>query len=559
MSRWHALRPVIRLFWRTRRTGLATGTLLAVTTILAGVALLGLSGWFITAAALAGATTAAAIGFDVFRPAAAIRFLALVRTAGRYGERLVTHDATLAVVAALRVRLFRGWAEPGAAHDLLTRPARLLHRLTCDVDALDGLYLRVLLPLGAAAAAWVAIAFALGLLSPALGGAVLLVLASAGGGLTWWTARASTDAARRRAHTAQALRVRAIDLLAGQADWSMTGRLADRRDAVAMAEARLAAAEDALHRIETRAGFGFNVTGTIVLVGTLLAAGLLVEAGTISVPLAVLSILLAVAAIEPFGALRRLGGELGRTILGARRLGPRLVPAVVTPPRAPADALILRQVTACHPDASEPALRDVSLTIGAGERVALIGPSGAGKSTLLSVMAGDITPLHGTVASPPSALLPQRTALFHDTVRGNLLLADPTADTVRLDAALAAAGLADTVAVLPNGLDTTLGEGGAGLSTGQSRRLALARMLLRNSPVWLLDEPTDGLEDRLGREILARVAGMTAGRTLVISTHLEREAALADRLVVVENGYVVASHRRGEAGYPVALARLRPG
>ena len=563
MTRWQALRPVIGLFWRTRRTGLAVGTLLAVTTILAGVALLGLSGWFIAASALAGASTAAAIGFDVFRPAAAIRAFALIRTAGRYGERLATHDATLAVVAALRVHLFRGWAEPGAAHALLTRPARLLHRITCDVDALDGLYLRVLLPLAAAVAAWLAIALALGLLSPALGAAVLLVLLMAGGGLTWWTARASTDAARRRAHAAEALRVRAIDLLAGQADWIMTGRLAERRTAVLSADVRLQEAEDALHRIETRAGFGFSLIGTGLLAGTLLAAGMLVEAGMISVPLAVLAILLAVAAVEPFGALRRLGGELGRTVLAARRLGPRIMPAQspdpVPCPSKAGDAVTLRRVTVRHPGSSVPALREVSLTIANGERVALIGPSGAGKSTLLAVLAGDLAPLHGTVQTRASALLPQRTALFHDTVRGNLLLADPTADTARLLGVVAAAGLEETVAALPQGLDTPLGEGGSGLSTGQSRRLALARLLLRDSPLWLLDEPTDGLEDSLGRDIMARIAAAADGRTIFISTHLQREAALADRLVVIEKGQVFASFHRGEDGYAVALARLRAG
>jgi ATP-binding cassette subfamily C protein CydC len=120
-------------------------------TLLAGVALLGLSGWFITATAVA-ALAGAAATFDIFAPGAGIRLLALVRTGARYGERLVTHDATLRVLARLRERLFRGYATPNAAGALRLRPARLLFRLTAEVDALDSLYLRVLAPIGAAAA-----------------------------------------------------------------------------------------------------------------------------------------------------------------------------------------------------------------------------------------------------------------------------------------------------------------------------------------------------------------------------------------------------------------------
>ena len=163
--RFAPLTPIIKLFWRERRGGLMAGTALSAATVLAGIALLGVSGWFVTAAAIAGLTTATALAFDVFAPSAAIRFLALSRTAARYFERLQTHDATLRVLAGLRVSLFRGFAAPGAARALGLRPARLLFRLTADVDALDSLYLRVLVPAAVAVVAGLAAILALGFLS----------------------------------------------------------------------------------------------------------------------------------------------------------------------------------------------------------------------------------------------------------------------------------------------------------------------------------------------------------------------------------------------------------
>ncbi|WP_419899091.1 ATP-binding cassette domain-containing protein [Roseomonas sp. USHLN139] len=557
----NTLLPVLSIFWQAQRRALLAGAGLAAATMLAGVALLGLSGWFITATALAGLSASAAIGFDVFRPGAGIRFLALARTAGRYGERLVTHDATLAVLAALRERLFRGWAAPMAARQLLARPARLLFRLTADVDALDGLYLRLLLPLGAALSVTAGAGLALGLLHPGLGLGLAALLLAAGLGLPAAAARAGRRPARRRAHAAEALRARTTDLLGGQAELLLAGRLPAQRDAVLAAEARLAGAEDALHRIETRTGLGFGLAGSLALAGTLLAAGALVEEGTLTVPQAAMALLVAFAALEPFGALRRGAVELGRLLLAARRLAPRLSAApppsgLPLPPRG--ESLRLEAVTAGHPGAAAPVLRGLSLRLRAGERVAVIGASGAGKSSLLALAAGELAPWQGRLAALPACLMTQRSELFQDSLADNLRLADPAAPDATLWQALADAGLESTVAALPGGLAARLGEGGTGLSAGQARRLSLARLLLRGAPLWLLDEPTEGLDPLLAREVLARIAARAGAASLLIATHIRREAALADRLLLLEDGRLVAEHRRGEAGYAATLAMLRP-
>ncbi|MGL4286053.1 MAG: amino acid ABC transporter ATP-binding/permease protein [Phreatobacter sp.] len=561
MMIWRDLRPVLALFMAERRGLMAGGMALAAATILAGVALLGLSGWFITATALAGLSATAALTFDVFAPSAGIRFLALARTGARYGERLVTHEATLRILAALRERLFRGWAEPQAARSLLMRPAKLLFRLTADIDALDSLYLRLLVPAGAAIAAALAAAIALGLMQAWLGLALGGWLLLAGFGLPVLAARRAVPWARRRAHAVEALRARTIDLVAGQTELVMAGRLDAHLAATRAADRRLMAAEDRLNRIETEVTAGFGAAAAGALAGTLLGVAALAEAGTIGAPVAALGLLIALGSVEPFAGLRRGAVELGRTLLTARRLSPRLAPMpAAARPSPPSEACAVRfaAVTAGHPGAERPIFQDLSLTIRRGERVAVIGPSGAGKSTLLALIAGEMAPASGVVEAVDSTLLTQRTELFHDSLRENLVLADPAADDAGLWYALDAAGLGRDLRAAARGLDTPLGEAGLGLSGGQGRRLALARLLLRASPLWLLDEPTEGLDRATACDVLERLALRLGGRSLVVVTHLRREAALADRLLILEMGCIVASPQRGEPGFDTALAGLRP-
>ncbi|WP_295981188.1 ATP-binding cassette domain-containing protein, partial [uncultured Variovorax sp.] len=489
---WRDLRLVLRPFLATQPRWLLLGCLLAAITVLAGMALLGLSGWFITATALAGLHAATAFTFDVFMPSAGIRLLALGRTASRYGERLVTHDATFAVLADMRVRLFRGWARAEAARQLLMRPARLLFRLTADIDALESLYLRLLVPAAAALGAALLAGTVLGFMHAAMGLALALWLVIAGWGIASAVARRARRPAVRRAHAIETLRARTVDLVAGQADLVMAGRIDAQREALMVADAQLAKADLALNRLEASAGFAYGSAGTLTLVGVLLAVGLLVGEGAIGVPAAALALLVALTATEPFAALRRGALDAGRTWLAVRRLAPRMDRAVDEPAattNAPDSGIALRleQVTVAHGGSGTPVLAEASLTLRAGERVALIGASGAGKSSLLAAIAGEITPRSGSVLAQPACLLTQRTELFQDSLRDNLRLASPEATDEQLHAVLQAAGLQDEVRALSTGLDTRLGEGGLGLSGGQSRRLALGRLLLRDVPLWLLD------------------------------------------------------------------------
>ncbi|AJD45252.1 cysteine ABC transporter ATP-binding/permease subunit CydC (plasmid) [Rhizobium gallicum bv. gallicum R602sp] len=554
------LAPILKLFFSENPRGLLAGALLSAATVIAGLALLGLSGWFITAASIAG-LSATAVAFDVFAPAAAIRLLAISRTAARYGERMTTHDATLGILAALRETLFRGWAAPDAARNLLRRPSKALFRLTADIDALDSLYLRILVPIGAAIGAAVVAVVTLGIMHPAFGLTVGAVLLGSGIWVPIVAGGLASKPARRRAYGIEALRSRAIDLTAGQTDLMMASRIKAQCASVLAADRYTARADRHLNRIETGVTLTFGLGTAILLAGSLLAVAALAEVKAITAPVAALGLLIAFAAVEPFTALRRGALEFGRVLVAAKRIGPRLTEETLRQIRSAPEAGIalgLQEVSVRHDGCAADALHAISLELRLGEALAVIGPSGAGKSTLLSLLADEIEPRVGTAACVDATLLTQKTELFQDTLEGNLRLAKPEASDAELREALVAAGLLSEVEALPKGLGTPLGEGGFGLSGGQSRRLALARLFLRDTPLWLLDEATEGLDSATASDVMSRLKDRAYGRSLVIACHARREAAIADQIAVIKDGRITELSRRGEAAFERALERLRP-
>ncbi|MCO8166026.1 thiol reductant ABC exporter subunit CydC [Pseudomonas sp. 21LCFQ010] len=567
MSR-KAQRPALYLLigWFRREGGctLQTGVLLAAITALCSAALLGLSGWFISATALAGVSVATALVFDVFMPSAGIRLFALGRTFSRYAERLVTHDVTLELLARMRVQLFCGWARPGAARRLALRPARLLFRLTCDVDALDSLYLRIWLPLGTALVAVLAVATALLLVDARLGVLVLVYSLVVSAMVMGKTASAAVRPAALRACRLEKLRGQCSDLVAGQTELLMSGQVDAHCQALLATEQQLRREDDRLQQLDAGAALGFGLFSGMLVAGVMLATGWLVADQQIDVPLAVLGILLTLTLGEPLLALRRAALEVARSTLAAKRVSPQLVeePAGVVScdaePVAGQREIVLQGVHVRHDGAGGDCLRDINLQIAAGERVALIGSSGAGKSSLMAALTGELQIRQGELSLGEYGWLTQRTELFRDTVRDNLLLARPSACDEQLWQVLGTAGLASTLRQWPQGLDTRLGEGGLGLSGGQARRLTLARLLLRDQPVWLLDEPTEGLDNHTASEVLRRLSEQGRDRTWLLATHLRREARLADRLVLLRDGRIVDHWWRGSHGYDEALEQLRP-
>lgn len=550
---------LLRLFRQAAGRKLGLGLLIAGITALAGAGLLGLSGWFITATGIAGLSAGTALVFDVFRPGAGVRGLAILRTGARYGERLVTHDATLSVIAGLRVRLFRAMARPGLGRALAQRPGRLLFRITGDLDALDTLYLRLMVPVSVLLVLALAGMAGLALLTGWAGLLPGLFLMLTGLAMLILGGRGGVAAGGLRAAALEALRLRLLDLVAGRVDWRLAGRQEQAESLALSAEARLARADDRLNRLESRLTLGQGLAGTALLSGGVLLCAALVERGLFGGPAVALFVLVLLGMMEPLGALRRGAVELGRGLRAVRRVGNALSgPAGVAGADAAVTDITLCDVRFRHDNAPSPLFDGFNLSIPAGQHVAVIGDSGAGKSSLLALLTGEAVPQAGTVRLPAWALLGQDAALFQDSVRANLLLADPAADDTRLWEVLDQAGLGRVVREMPGGLEAPLGEGGTGLSSGQRRRLALARFLLQDKPLWLLDEVTEGIDLSVAALILTKIKASAAGRTILLVTHLRREAALADRIIRLSQGRVVMDVARGDPAFDQALSTLRP-
>ncbi len=389
---------------------------------------------------------------------------------------------------------------------------------------------------------------------------IALTLLCVGLGLPLVAAKRAEKPMRQRAKGTEALRARTVDLVAGQTELIMAGRMDSQNASIMRADSYIASSDRVLNRIEISTGAGLGILHAGLLAGGLIGAGLLMQAGLINAPVAALALLIILGAMEPFAALRRGALELGRTILAARRITPALEASDAIqslPSPAKGSAVTLEQVGLRHEGSITKALDAFDLNIVAGDRVAIIGSSGAGKSTLFNLLAGEISAENGTVRVLPARLLTQRTELFKDSLRNNLKLAKSDANDAELNAALEAAGLGDFMEAQTEGLDTVLGEGGLGLSGGQARRLALARLFLTDAPLWLLDEPTEGLDQATAEDVLYRLDEQAKDRTLLIATHIQREARICDRAIVLEQGALVNSMTKGEPSFEEALKSLR--
>ncbi|RYH08330.1 thiol reductant ABC exporter subunit CydC [Tropicimonas sp. IMCC6043] len=543
-----ALRSILALIWRDERRALLRGAALAITVLGMGIALLGLSGWFIAAAGAAGLAGLGAV-FDVFRPSAAVRFLALGRTAARYGERLLTHDATLRALARLRIRLLAGLIHAPFGETGRLRGSQGLNRLTADVDALDGIALRLVLPIlaGGVTLAGACILLArLVTLSVALWSVGSFAIGAIGALV--WAARRSDRPSRRAGAAARAFRVRLIDLLRGRAILAFSGQHARFQADVLAADSRARAAALDMAATERRAGAVAAIAASLATAGALLLGAELARAGLLSPPRAALGFFATLALAETLAPLRRGVAELGGMRDAARRITRQLDTAPMsTIPPAPALALTPGHLEVAHlavtaKSGAPPVLSELRFSIASGECLALTGRSGIGKTTVLDAVAGLVPPVAGSVRIggrplpdwPEQELraylgyLPQRTALIGGTVAENLRLARPEASDAELQTALERVAL-DGVVDDIGGLAAQLGEGGKGLSGGEARRLALARVLLRAPRLLLLDEPTEGLDRATAERVLAGIRHACPEAAILLAAHRPVERDWADR------------------------------
>lgn len=542
------MRELVRMLAVSRRQWpwMAAGIILGVFVIAANTALMALSGWFIASMAVAGAT---AVPFNYFFPSAAIRALAILRTVGRYAERLVTHEAAFRILADLRVRLFRR-LEPLAPAGLERYAGGdVAGRLRADVDALESVYLRIVAPLVTGTAAIVLAVLVVARWSVPAALALFVFLMAAGVALPLVARRLADKPGRLSAELSGELRTAVTEGLQGAEELILLGAAERQASSVDDLSYRLVTAQERLGSIGGLILAGGVACGGLGVAAVLFAGSTSVAAGIIAGPVLVMLVLFSAAAFEAAGGMPAALQLVPAAREAARRIreladAPVPVPDPPVPERLPAGTGIVFRNVSCAYDPALPVLKGFSLEIPAGERVALAGPSGSGKSTVAEILlrfrdyAGSVT-VGGVEISRLAAddlremiaAVPQRPHLFNATIRENLLAGNPKAGDAELRRALEDACLAAWVDALPLGLDTPVGEGGGAVSGGEARRIALARALVKDAPILLLDEPTEGLDAATERQVVARLAARTVGKTVLVITHRPACFALAGRVV----------------------------
>lgn len=543
------------LAFRTLFIGQAKGLLLALllslVTLGAGVALLGTSGWFITAAAL----TTAGLGFNLFVPSALVRAFSFIRILARYGERLAGHDATLRLLSDIRGWLFARLFPRLPFSDRSLRHGDLVSRLTADVDALDTAFLVAIGPIAAAIAIGGTLTAVLAWLLPGaalvyglcFAIAVLLVPT----GLVLASRRAGSDVVTRAA----AARAAVLDGIEGHADLTLFGALGATQTRFRNTAERLSAARLSLATLTALAGFGVQALAAIALVGSLWLGLQAFASAQVEGPV-LAGLLLAIAgSFEATSTIVRSVGKLTTAMAAAERLtaiadSPITIADPATPEPLPSHlTLDIDNISFNYPG-GPPVLSHLSLSVAPGDHVAITGASGGGKSSLLALLLRLAEPQSGRITlgginlpalrqadvHASMALLSQDSPLFNDTIRANLLIARPAADDGALWAALTAAGIEPFVRALPHGLDTLVGEGGRTVSTGQARRLCLARTLLSNAKILLLDEPTTGLDRTAEVAFFETLRQAATGRTVILVTHAAIPDGTVDRVLTLRNG-----------------------
>ncbi|WP_446029637.1 heme ABC transporter ATP-binding protein/permease CydC [Lelliottia amnigena] len=556
-----ALLPYLALYKR-HKWMLTLGVVLAILTLLASIGLLTLSGWFLSASAVAG--FAGLYSFNYMLPAAGVRGTAIARTAGRYFERLVSHDATFRVLQHLRIFTFSKLLPLSPAGLARFRQGDLLNRVVADVDTLDHLYLRVISPLVGAFVVIVVVTLGLCMLDVplalTLGGIMLLTLLL----LPPLFYRAGKATGEKLTRLRGDYRQQLTSWLQGQAELTIFG--ASRRYRARMESTELSWHEAQRRQSELTAlsqALMLLIGGFAVIAMLWMAAGG-VGGNTQPGALIALFVFCALAAFEALAPVTGAFQHLGQVIASAVRITQIVeqTPEVqfkqdhsVVPDSI---AVQLTEVTFAYEGQTQNALDGINLTVQAGQHVAILGRTGCGKSTLLQLLTRAWDPRQGQILFNTTPLtdfneqtlrkivsvVPQRVHLFSATLRDNLLLASPTASDEALCAVLEQVGLHKLLE--DDGLNAWLGEGGRQLSGGELRRLAVARALLHDAPFMLLDEPTEGLDATTESQILDLLAQTMKNKTVLMVTHRLRGLANFDQIIVMDNGQIIEQGSHAE-------------
>lgn len=542
------------------RGAMALSVLLATAMVATGIGLMATSAYLIATAALHPSIAALSV------PIVGVRFFGLSRGAFRYLERLVSHDVTFRLLARLRVRTYRA-IEPLAPAGLARHHSGdLLGRIVGDVETLQHFFLRVISPPLVAVAVALLTGLFLWFFSPALAALVWALMLVAGIVLPLAARHAGRRSAKRTVALRAALHTELVDGIQGAADLLALGGDARQQERVRHLSRTLVSAQAHIASLTGAHTALGGMLAHLALWGTLLVAIPLVSAGRLEGVYLPVVTLAALASFEALQALPATFQHLDSSLEAARRLFElETVPPPVVPPAHPAPApqqyaVALEELSFRHVPQAAPALERVSFQLPPGRRVAVVGPSGAGKSTLAALLLRFQEPSSGRIVlggrdlrdyDPETvrrliAVVPQHTHLFNASVRENLLLARPEASEAELIEAALRAQIHDVIAALPQGYDTLIGEQGLHLSGGERQRLAIARALLKDAPILILDEATSHLDALTERRVLDALFAATADRALLLITHRLAGIEAMEEILVLEQGRIVERGRHDE-------------
>lgn len=565
-----ALLPFLRLF-KFAKLPLFLGLVLMITGLASSIGLLTTSGWFLAATAIAGLGTL----FNFFYPSASVRGLAISRTLFRYFEKLVTHDATFRILAKLRVQVFEKIIPLSPAVLNRYRNSDLLNRLVSDVDTLDSLYLRLIAPF--ITAIFVILAMCIGLSfvnAPlALGlGVSLLLLVLVIPTVFYLLGKKFGD---KLVHSRALYRTQFLEFIQAQAELLLFNAEDKLKDNMAKTEANWQADQQKEANLS-----GFSTALSLFLNGLIIAAMLWfssqAEFGNDEYRMAFIA-LFTFAALASFEILMPLGSaflHIGQVIASAERVTDIIEqqPLVTFNGKAEFDQnattlIETKDLSFTYPERQNRALENLNLTIQKGQKVAILGKTGSGKSTLLQLLVRNYDANQGELflAGKPIAdysedtlrsqfcFLTQRVHVFSDTLRQNLQFASAVnISDEKMIEVLNQVGLGKLLEK-EQGLDIWLGDGGRPLSGGEQRRLGLARILLNDAPILLLDEPTEGLDRETERQILRLILAHAANKTLIMVTHRLTAIEQFDELCVIDEAKLI------EKGTYAELLQLEKG
>lgn len=548
------LLPYLKLY-KKHWFGLSLGMLLAFLTIAASIGLLTLSGWFLSAAAVAGLTIARET-FNYMLPGAFVRGFAMGRTAGRWGERVVSHNATFKLLTDLRVFFFSKLAPliPGRVSNL--RDADLLNRLVADIDAMDHVYLRLVSPMVVGLFGIAGLTALLCWFDRDLGlilGAILLTLL-----LTWPVLfyklgkRNGSELTQNKAD----LRIATLDWLQGYSELTLFGAQERYRKAILDTQQRLLKNQlfNAHFAGLAQALLMLANGWTVVLMLWLAADGV---AGNTPDPMIALVVFATMASVELLMPIAGAFQHLGQTLTSARRLNditlsePDVQFTQQDIEHSNEYSIEYKGITFHYPDSDVDVVSNINLSIPARQRVAVVGQTGSGKSTLLQLLNRywDVQKGEIFIAGQPIkqwsesqlrqaiSVVSQRVDILNGSLRDNLLMASPNCDDAELTAILAKVGLDKLLN--ETGLDTWLGDGGRQLSGGEKRRIGIARALLHNAPILLLDEPTEGLDKQTEQQIMQLFESHFIDKTVLFITHRLVDLDKMDAICLIEQGEIV--------------------